>query len=649
MRRCSVLLARWSALLVMVAARAYASQPNMEAAANHLQQARAALERASAEHGDLRVKAIEYVDQAAAAVKEGMALADRTGGVPEPVSTRAVGSSSPIPAQGGPPTPPARVHVSQPNMEAAIGHLQQARAALETATRNHGVFRLKAIECTDQAIAAARASMALVDRPGGLPPPAAASTQQLTRGAGRRLDPDFLNSMPSVVEVLQRIKDDRAREQELTFADLAAAVMALSGEKQTRDALSLITAYKNAQGAAHRRIPSYENYPESSDVALPTYVYDFLLPGEQSLFPPDIKSLLAAASTRSVQRRTGLTPDYLNEMPTVGDVLGKTKLYSPQFKAFADLAAIVRFLGEPDGASTSRLTGTPDARALIAEYSKARHDASRRITTISTSDYGTEPRHIYDGLSQDALEILPPKVQDLFETKKRARLAAQKAAEENARRAAQAAEDEAKAALEAKRNVKPSAEVVRDLDAGRKRSVKMIVFDVSLGAPLILPECPLKPTKRGDFSELDSLAGSIDQPVLEKTCVAHSNLLLASVNGLVQSVAAEGVEMTSVRPAAVVQPSWLNSMVPASFIEKDGILVGALIYTAGFGVDSAVRESLQTEYRLSRAQTRGAEGGVMNVSLPGLHLNYDPGSSNVGTVSVELESYRKYRQEHQAH
>lgn len=49
----------------------------------------------------------------------------------------------------------------QPNLEAALGHLEQAKAALERAEHNKGGFRVKALEQTNQAIAATREAIAL--------------------------------------------------------------------------------------------------------------------------------------------------------------------------------------------------------------------------------------------------------------------------------------------------------------------------------------------------------------------------------------------------------------------------------------------------------------------------------------------------------
>ena len=44
----------------------------------------------------------------------------------------------------------------QPNMEAALGHLEQAKTALERGEHNKGGFRVKAMEHVNQAIAAVR-------------------------------------------------------------------------------------------------------------------------------------------------------------------------------------------------------------------------------------------------------------------------------------------------------------------------------------------------------------------------------------------------------------------------------------------------------------------------------------------------------------
>jgi hypothetical protein len=50
--------------------------------------------------------------------------------------------------------------VPQPNMEASLGHLEQAKASLERAEHNKGGFRVKALDHVNQAIAAVREGIA---------------------------------------------------------------------------------------------------------------------------------------------------------------------------------------------------------------------------------------------------------------------------------------------------------------------------------------------------------------------------------------------------------------------------------------------------------------------------------------------------------
>jgi hypothetical protein len=51
--------------------------------------------------------------------------------------------------------------VPQPNMEAALGHLEQAKSALEKAEHNKGGLRVKALDHVNQAIAATREAIAV--------------------------------------------------------------------------------------------------------------------------------------------------------------------------------------------------------------------------------------------------------------------------------------------------------------------------------------------------------------------------------------------------------------------------------------------------------------------------------------------------------
>ena len=74
----AVLVALAFAIVMFVAGRASAvPQPNMESALGHLEQAKAALERAEHNKGGFRVKAIEHVNIAIAAVREGIAVGNK--------------------------------------------------------------------------------------------------------------------------------------------------------------------------------------------------------------------------------------------------------------------------------------------------------------------------------------------------------------------------------------------------------------------------------------------------------------------------------------------------------------------------------------------------------------------------------------------
>jgi hypothetical protein len=51
--------------------------------------------------------------------------------------------------------------VPQPSMESALGHLEQAKVALERAEHNKGGFRAKALQLTSEAILAVREGIAV--------------------------------------------------------------------------------------------------------------------------------------------------------------------------------------------------------------------------------------------------------------------------------------------------------------------------------------------------------------------------------------------------------------------------------------------------------------------------------------------------------
>jgi outer membrane lipoprotein-sorting protein len=67
----------FAALALFASSATFAAQPNMEAALAQLQEARASLEKATADKGGHRVKAMKAVDQAIAEVKAGIEFAKK--------------------------------------------------------------------------------------------------------------------------------------------------------------------------------------------------------------------------------------------------------------------------------------------------------------------------------------------------------------------------------------------------------------------------------------------------------------------------------------------------------------------------------------------------------------------------------------------
>lgn len=127
------MLSRRSVLGVVVvlcsfASIAIADQPFMRAARTDLQQARARLQAATANKGGHRVKAIEHVNKAIGLVNQGIAF-DRRNNHASSVH--------------GP---------DQPNMQAALDNLRQAKNNLERATSDKGGYRRAAIDQVEKAI-----------------------------------------------------------------------------------------------------------------------------------------------------------------------------------------------------------------------------------------------------------------------------------------------------------------------------------------------------------------------------------------------------------------------------------------------------------------------------------------------------------------
>jgi multidrug resistance efflux pump len=120
-------------LLCALSAIALADQPYMRAARTDLQQARARLQAALSNKGGHRVKAIEHVNKAIAHINTGMAYDRRHNH-----ALAAVFNTNVAP--------------DQPNMQAALDHLRQAKDNLERASSDKGGYRKKAIDEVEDAI-----------------------------------------------------------------------------------------------------------------------------------------------------------------------------------------------------------------------------------------------------------------------------------------------------------------------------------------------------------------------------------------------------------------------------------------------------------------------------------------------------------------
>jgi len=114
---------------------ALADQPYMRAARTDLQQARAQLQRATANKGGHRVKAIEHVNSAIGLVNQGIAYDRRHNH-----------------AQGGLGAVFNTTMPDQPHMQSALDNLRQAKSNLERATSDKGGYRKKAIDEVNDAI-----------------------------------------------------------------------------------------------------------------------------------------------------------------------------------------------------------------------------------------------------------------------------------------------------------------------------------------------------------------------------------------------------------------------------------------------------------------------------------------------------------------
>ncbi len=118
------------------------TQPNMIQALSSLQEAQKSLEKATADKGGHRIKALDLVKQASKETQLGVEF-DRTNpsnrGRSENVSQRRTG-------------PAPQNNEYQPNMQHALSSLTDAQRFLQSATTDKGGHRLKALELVKQAM-----------------------------------------------------------------------------------------------------------------------------------------------------------------------------------------------------------------------------------------------------------------------------------------------------------------------------------------------------------------------------------------------------------------------------------------------------------------------------------------------------------------
>lgn len=120
-------------ILAVTAVANVPDQPYMRAARVDLQKARAALQRAEHNKGGHRVNAIGLINSAIAEVDRGIAF-DRTH-----IRRRHHADST-------------AMVVDQPNMQAALDHLQSAKQNLQAASADKGGHRQNAIDYVNRAI-----------------------------------------------------------------------------------------------------------------------------------------------------------------------------------------------------------------------------------------------------------------------------------------------------------------------------------------------------------------------------------------------------------------------------------------------------------------------------------------------------------------
>ena len=128
-----------AAASVSITANPVPDQPRMNAARADLNQARARLQRATSNKGGHRVKAIEYINAAIGEINRGIAFDRRNNHA----------ALSVVP--------------DQPNMQAALNHLNDAQRNLQAASSDKGGHRQKAMDYVSKAISEVNKGIAAGD------------------------------------------------------------------------------------------------------------------------------------------------------------------------------------------------------------------------------------------------------------------------------------------------------------------------------------------------------------------------------------------------------------------------------------------------------------------------------------------------------
>lgn len=123
-------------------------EPHMSAALGHLHEADAELQKASADKGGHRERAMQLVQQAESETEQGIAYYNQHPGQNAPASAPTASGQTPDQTAD---TVADQNASREPHMSAALGHLHKAEAELQKASANKGGHREKAMQLIQQA------------------------------------------------------------------------------------------------------------------------------------------------------------------------------------------------------------------------------------------------------------------------------------------------------------------------------------------------------------------------------------------------------------------------------------------------------------------------------------------------------------------